>query len=247
MNSYVIIEDDRATVEIIQQIISKHFPSVKFSGVATSITAGLALITSKAPDFIFLDVNLEDGQSFDILKQIPNPDFKVVFITSYSKYAVEAFKFSALDFILKPFEENDIIEVVKKIFTEQSKEDYIHKIEAFFYNYNSTDKKRLVLKNVDKIHVVNVDDIVYIKSDNNYSTFFLKNDKEIIVSKTLKSFEEKLKGLPFLRSHQSYLVNLNLIQSYDKKNDAIVIADNITLPISQSKKHLLNDFLNNIN
>jgi len=246
MNTYVIIEDDTNTIDKLKNIVTNNFSNIIFLGYAPSIVTGIELIKTTEPDFIFLDVNLEDGESFDILKQFPNPEFKVIFVTSYSKYAVEAFKFSALDFILKPFEKNDIVEVVKKIIAEQDREDYMQKIETFFYNFNSTDKKKLVLKNLDKTHVVAIDDIIYIKSDNNYSTFFLKNNKEIVVSKTIKSFEEKLKGMKFLRSHQSYLVNLSLIQSFDKKNDTILVFDSVELPISQSKKPYLVDFLNQL-
>jgi len=247
MSTYVIIEDDNYTINKVKSIVGSNFSDIAFLGCAASIVTAVDLIKTAEPDFVFLDVNLVDGESFDILKQFPVPNFRVIFVTSYSKYAVEAFKFSALDFILKPFDTNDIIDAVKKIIAEQNKENYLRKIETFFYNYKNIDKKRLVLKNLDKVHVVNIDDIIYVKSDNNYSTFYLKDVKKIVVSKTIKSFEEKLKGLHFLRSHQSYLVNLNYIQSFDKKNDTIILSDNSNIPISQSKRHFLIDFLNQLN
>ena len=246
MSSYIIIEDNKHTVAMLKDIVSSNFKDINFLGEASTIVGGIELIKTKHPNFIFLDVNLEDGKSFNILNQFQNPNFKVIFVTSYSKYAVDAFKFSALDFVLKPFTANEILTTVEKVIKEYDKENYTKLVDAFFYNYNSVENKKLVLKNLDQIHVVNIDDIIFIKSDNNYSIFHLKNDKEILVSKTLKSFEEKLKGTSFFRCHQSYLVNLNLMKSYDKKNDVLVFLNNAELPVSQSKKPFLHDFLNKL-
>lgn len=246
MSSYIIIEDDKHTVTMLNDIVSSNFKDINFLGDASTISDGIELIKTKQPNFIFLDVNLEDGKSFNILKQFVNPNFKVIFVTSYSKYAVDAFKFSAIDFVLKPFTTNEILAAVEKVIKEHDKDNYTKLLDTFFYNYSSAENKKLVLKNLDEIHVVNIDDIIYIKSDNNYSTFHLKNDKEILVSKTLKSFEEKLKGTSFFRCHQSYLVNLNLMKSYDKKNDLLVFLNKAELPVSQSKKAFLLDFLNKL-
>lgn len=246
MKNYLIIEDDKRTDDMLKEIMAEYFPEIKYLGNATSITSGIELINLKKPDFIFLDVNLDDGLSFDILKQFPNPNFKVIFITSYSKYAVEAFKFSALDFILKPFTTNDVLDAINKVTTLHDHEIYVEKLNTFFHNFNTTNSKKLVLKNLDEIHIVDTDDIIYLQSDNNYSTFFLKNNKQIVVSKTLKHYDEKLKGLNFFRAHQSYLVNLSFLRSYDKKNEVLLLSNDIKLPVSQSRKAILHDYLNNL-
>jgi len=200
MTSYLIIEDDKRTVNMLKDIVSDNFADIKCLGQAASIKVASELLRSNEPDFVFLDVNLEDGESFAILKQFPNPDFKVIFITSYSKYAVDAFKYSALDFILKPFDTKDIVEVVKKTLDKQHKESYAKKIETFFHNYASQQKK-IVLSNTDNIHVINVEDIIYAESDNNYTTFHVNDGRNILMSKSLKHFELKLSNLFFYRIH----------------------------------------------
>ena len=242
MNSYLIIEDDMRTVTMLKNIVANNFSDCLFSGNAASINAGVDLIRKKDPDFIFLDVNLEDGKSFDILKQFPNPDFKVIFVTSFSKYAVEAFKFSALDFVLKPFDITDIKEAVKKVIAEQNSENYIKKIATFFHNYDSSQKK-IVLSNADDIHIIDLNAIVYAASDNNYTTFFIDDGRKILVSKSLKHFELKLANSFFFRIHQKYLVNTQFIKQFSKRTEEVILTSETKLPVSQSKKVRLLQYL----
>jgi len=242
MISYLIIEDDQHTVTMLKDIVHHHFSDINFSGRASSIVAAIELLKTKKPDFIFLDVNLDDGESFDILKQFPNPSFKVIFITSYSQYAVDAFKFSALDFILKPFDAKDIIEAVEKVTTAQDKERYAHKIEAFFHNYTSSQKK-IVLSNAEDIHIIELNTIIYAESDNNYTTFHINDGRKILISKSLKHFEIKLANSFFFRIHQKYLLNTNYIKQFRKRTEEVILTTNINLPVSQSKKSALLHYL----
>lgn len=238
MNNYIIIEDDNYTVDKINDIVANNFPSIIFSGGAPSIVDAIELIKTSQPNFIFLDVNLEDGESFDILKKFPNPNFKIIFVTSYSKYAVEAFKFSALDFVLKPFTSDEIVSAVEKVVVYQSNKDYSKRLDTFFHNYTSAQKK-IILSNVDSIHIILIEDILYAESDNSYTTFYIIDGREILVSKSLKSFEEKLSNYFFFRSHQKYLINLHHITKYNKRSDEIVLLNTTCLPVSQLKKQKL--------
>ncbi len=238
MISYAIIEDDKNTVSMLESIISENFSSLSNLGNASSIKEGIDLIQTTNPDFIFLDVNLEDGKSFEILEKLPNPTFKIIFITSYSKYAIEAFKFSALDFVLKPFTPSEITNAINKVIEQQNHEDYNQKITTFFHNYTSSQKK-IVLSNVDSIHLVLIENILYAKSDNSYTTFYITDGREILVSKSLKSFDDKLSPYFFFRIHQKYLINLHQIKKYDKRNDKIVLLNDVSLPVSQGKKRQL--------
>lgn len=238
MISYVIIEDDKNTITMLESIVKKEFTNISYAGSAGSIINGISLIKNSQPDFIFLDVNLDDGKSFEILSEFPNPIFKIIFITSYSKYAVEAFKFSALDFVLKPFSPKEIIDAINKVIKQQNAEDYSQKIATFFHNYTSSQKK-IILSNVDSIHIVSIDSILYAKSDNSYTTFFTKDNREILVSKSLKSFEEKLSAHFFFRVHQQYLINIQEIKRYDKRNDQVELLNGTLIPVAQSKKQQL--------
>ncbi len=241
----LIIEDNNNTVAMLQGIITDNFPNVTVSGISSSINEGVNLIKQKQPEFIFLDVNLDDGEGFSILNQFPNPKFKVIFITSYSKYAVEAFKFSALDFILKPFSPKDIITAMNKVIMNQNQENQKEKLNTFIHNYNSQNKK-IVLSDAENLHVISIENIIYASSENSYTIFKLKNKEEIVVSKSLKSFDEKLASFHFIRIHQRYLVNLDFIEKFHKKNEEILLSNGHTLPVSKTKKEVLISALKNL-
>ncbi len=244
MITCVIIEDDANTVGMLASIITQEFDTIKVLGDASTVIDGIQLIRTTTPDFIFLDVNLDDGKSFEILTEFPNPTFKIIFITSYSKYAVDAFKFSALDFVLKPFSPDEIISAIKKVIEYQNAAHYTQKIHTFFHNYNSSQKK-LVLSNADSINIVAIDTILYAKSDNSYTTFYTNDAREILVSKSLKHFEEQLSPYWFFRIHQQYLVNSRHIKKYDKRNDVVLLSNAVSLPVAQSKKAGLLNILSN--
>ncbi|RBW60846.1 MULTISPECIES: LytR/AlgR family response regulator transcription factor [unclassified Tenacibaculum] len=241
MISCALIEDDKNTITMLKSIIEENFDAINVIGSASSINGAYELITNTNPTFIFLDVNLEDGDGFEILNKFNSPKFTVIFITSYSKYAVEAFKFSAIDFVLKPFSPSDIIKAVNKVIQEEHK-NYLEKITTLYHNHTSGQKK-IILSNSDSIHVVSLEDILYAKSDNSYTTFFTIDKREILVSKSLKSFDDQLSSYFFFRIHQKYLINLQHIKKFNKRNDEIVLINDTSLPVSQGKKadllHLL--------
>lgn len=233
--NYVIIEDEQHTVTMIRSIVSNAFSDLLFCGNASTIKDGIPLLKTEKPDLVFLDVNLDDGESFQILQEFPNPNFKIIFVTSYSKFAVQAFKFSAVDFVLKPFTTSDIVNAIEKVLANNKTNEYQEKLATFFHNYTSSQQK-IVLSNADNIHIVSLKNILFAKSYNNYTTFHINDGREILISKPLKYFEEKLSNSFFFRTHQKYLINLNQVIRYDKRKDAIVLTDGSFIPVSQSKK-----------
>jgi two-component system LytT family response regulator len=240
----IILEDDINSVRFVEEVIISNFPEVEILATIASVKEGKKQLLELQPDFVVLDINLSDGDAFDLLSEIENITFKILFITAHNKYAVEAFKFSALDFLLKPLSPKTLIASLNKIIEELQNQHYHNQLEAFFHNFKTSGmNKKLVLKNLDAVHIVDLKEIVYIKSDNNYSTFFLSDNRKILVSQTLKSFDEKLDGHYFFRCHQSYLINLNCIRSIDKTNDTIKLSTDDSVPVAQSKKKVLVEFL----
>ncbi|TCI85069.1 LytR/AlgR family response regulator transcription factor [Tenacibaculum sp. M341] len=241
----IIIEDDYNTVIVLKTIVNDHFKNIRVTGHASSVKKGIELIQNENPDFIFLDVNLDDGEGFEVLNSFPNPTFKIIFITSFSKYAVEAFKFSALDFVLKPFSPSEIVSAVNKVISSQNSINYLEKLATLYHNHTSSDKK-IILSNSDDIHITSIDSIIYAMSDNSYTTVFTTDNEKILVSKSLKSFEEKLTPHLFFRIHQKFLINLKYIKRYHKKSDEIVLQNNISLPVAKSKKEQLLSFIKSL-
>jgi two-component system LytT family response regulator len=221
-------------------------PDIKILGEAENVAQGLALLREQEPDMVFLDVEMPDGKGFDILRQMPDLQAKVVFITAHNHYAVEAFRFSALDYLLKPVDSEELQMAISKAFQALEKESYQLKVNAFLNNMEdvSTKYKKIVLKNSDSIFAVLISEIIRLEASNNYTTFYIENQAPIIVSKTLKDYEDLLSNYGFYRIHQSHLINLNYFSRYDKKDGGqVVMKDKTSLPISTKKKDQLFEFL----
>ncbi|TPN88727.1 LytR/AlgR family response regulator transcription factor [Aquimarina algicola] len=246
--SCFIVEDDPQALSYASAIITKYTAiDIHIIGNSDSIHEAAEQIKRLEPDFIILDVFLTDGNAFEFLSLFDEINFKIIFTTSYAKYAIEAFKFSALDYILKPYEQNELIVALEKVKEDIHKENYQHQLQTLLHNFaNQEEPKKIVLKTADTVHIVNIKDILYAKSDNNYTIFVLNNSKEILVSKPLKSFDEKLTNHKFLRIHQSFLINLYYISSFNKREDKVILAQSHAIPVSQSKKKILIEYINTI-
>ena len=241
-----IIDDEAGMRNNLKHQLNTLNLPVRLVGEATNVAEGIALLQEQEPDLVFLDVEMPDGKGFDLLKQMPNLPAKVIFVTAHDHYAVEAFRFSALDYLLKPIDADELQLAVGKALQAVEKESYQLKINTFLNNMEdvSTKYKKIVLKNSDSIFAVNVSEIIRLEASSNYTTFHIENQTPIIVSKTLKDYEDILVGYGFYRIHQSHLINLNHFARYDKKDGGmVVLKDKTILPISPKKKDVLFEYL----
>jgi two-component system LytT family response regulator len=238
----IIIEDDEILRKGLQQMLQLYAPNFEVIGEAETVTNAVTQLTNLQPDVVFLDIMLIGGTGFDVLKNYQEkngfPKFHVVFITAFEEYAVKAFRMSALDYLLKPIDPDELKEVIAKIEKTKapSQESFDLLIEQLSKQKTS---KKIALSTAEGIHVVQVDDIVYAQADSNYTTIVLNNTKQIIVSKPLKEYEELLADKGFLRIHQSYLVNTSYVQFFDKIEHTLQLNTNAVLPVASRKKELL--------
>lgn len=245
----IIVEDELHSSESIKEILNHNFKDLEIIAQTVNVKDSVEEINKLEPDLLFLDIDLPDGTSFDILQQVDYKKYKVIFITAHQEYAVQAIKFSAFDYILKPFDPAELVQTVNEVLKEKMNEDYELKFQAFFTNFNSslTGMKKIVLKTLEKIHIVDVKDIIRCQADNTYTTFFINNGQKILVSKNIKKFEEMISAFGFMRVHQSHLINLNYISYFDKtEGGAVVMTDKSNIPISNQKKHILFEYLENL-
>lgn len=230
----IIIEDEANSREILSNYIKKYCPQVILKGEATSIKEGLELIHANDLDLIFLDVEMPFGNAFDLLEQVPDRTFETIFVTAYDQYAKDALNHHAAYYLTKPINIDELINAVDYVVEVRTKED---KLQEQVLNTNTKSVKgKLTLPQQDGFQVLNVTDILYCKADDNYTEIYLEN-KKILVSKTLKYFEEALAEFPFSRIHKSYLVNVNEVVKYRKgKGGSVVISNGKELLVSASKK-----------
>jgi len=237
--SCLIIEDNESEKQRIRAILVEHFKSTINLSFALSSTEAKNELASDQPDLIIADINLGDGLVFDVLRTIPKLRSKLIFTTAHSEYAIEAIKCSALSYLLKPYTSSELIGEIDKTISVIHQEQYYRQLEVLFHNLETVQQpKRIVLKNHDLIHVVEIKNILYAQADNNYTHFFCE-DRKILVSKSLKTFEEQLAPYNFFRCHHSYLVNLSKIKALHKSGDAVILTDDSSIAVSSSKKKIL--------
>ncbi|HIP31708.1 MAG TPA: response regulator transcription factor [Crocinitomicaceae bacterium] len=247
MKKILIIDDENRTQELIAKMIDSFGMDIQTIPEGENVQSGIAAIEKYNPDIVFLDIQMPDGTGFDVLASIPNKNFEVVFITAHEEFAIKAIKFSALDYLLKPVDLSELKAATQKaIDAIDDKEDH-SQFEALQSNIQPNEKRRLVLKTQESVHVVELDQIIRCEADRNYTSFFLVDNKKILVSKTLKEYETLLSGHNFLRVQQSHLVNLNFIDRYDKKNGgAVVMKDGSEVPLSPAKREVFFKRLENL-
>lgn len=250
MITAVLIDDDSNLRKGMKSLLSRYAPEIKILGEADSVKTGIKVMDSLKPQVVFLDIQLTDGTGFDILENLAQKNGKssshIVFITAHEEYAIKAFRFSALDFLLKPVDPEELEKVIEKIKSTLEKNDNYAHIDLLLENIRKKvdNFKRIALSTSDGIHLLEVSDIIRCESEDNYTKFYIKNSKPILISKTLKEYEELLAEHGFERIHQSHLINLSCLKSYIKKDGGYVImADNSKLPISQRKKERLHELL----
>jgi two-component system LytT family response regulator len=250
MTTAILIDDDSNLRSGLKILLGRYAPEMKIVGEAENVNDAISEIRLKKPQVVFLDIQLNDGTGFDILEKITEAEgkigFQVVFITAHEQYAIKAFRFSALDFLLKPIDPEELENVIRKIKTTLQKDDNFGHIELLLENIRKRNDnfKRIALSSSDGIHLFNVNEIIRCESEDNYTKFYLKDKRTTLISKTLKEYEELLAEHGFERVHQSHLINLSFLKSYIKKDGGyIVMEDGTHIPVSQRKKERLSEIL----
>lgn len=241
MINAIIIDDEPHMRHTIRKMLNGLCPEVKIMSEAGSVAEGVAAIKNLHPDLIFLDIKMDDGTGFDLLKQMKPIDFKVIFITAWENFAIKAFKFSALDYLLKPIDPDDLVQAVQKA-RQTIQSDFNTQLENLNEHLNNQDKtnKKIIIRTAENIHLVKVKDIVYCESDGNYTTVNLVDEARIIVSSTLREYEDLLLEYGFFRVHKSYLINLRFISRFEKaEGGMIVLETGAKIPVASRKRELL--------
>lgn len=209
-------------------------------GECESVKEATTVALACKPDLVFLDINLPDGNAFDFLKNTKDLSFKTIFITAHEEYALKALKFGAVDYLLKPLDIDDLEKALSKVIKTPivTQKERIKNVSEILNDV----PQKIILSLQDSLQVINLKDLMYCKSDKGYTTFFLKTGKNYMASKSLKEFETLLNKADFIRPHQSYMVNLNFINKYDKSG-VIYLHDNQKIPVSSRKK---DDFISKL-
>ncbi len=247
MKKALVIDDENRTRDLIAKMINSFGLNITAIPAGESVATGLKAIEEHNPDIVFLDIQMPDGTGFDLLRSIPHKSFDVIFITAHEEFAIKAIKFSALDYILKPVDADELKAAVERAIESIGHKKEESQFDALQLNIQPNQKRRLVLKTQESVHVVELDNIIRCEADRNYTSFYLTSGKKILVSKTLKDYETLLSGHNFLRVQQSHLINLDYVSRYDKGNGGcVVMKDDSEVPLSPAKRDIFFKILENL-
>ncbi len=247
MKKAIIIDDENRTRDLIAKMINSFGLDIEAIPAGDNVQSGIKAIEEHQPDIVFLDIQMPDGTGFDLLKAIPHKNFEVIFITAHEEFAIKAIKFSALDYILKPVDPEELRAAVENALNTMGNKRDESQFEALQNNISAQQKRRLVLKTQESVHVVDLDQIIRCESDRNYTSFYLTENRKILVSKTLKEFETLLIGYNFIRVQQSHLINLDYVDRYNKGNGgSVVMRDGSEVPLSPAKREIFFKILENL-
>lgn len=237
-----ILDDEKSALEVLEIYIQKHFPQLEIVGTQTKPLEAVLEIAACAPDLLFIDVQMPKLNGFEVIEQLPKPWPMVVFTTAFDKFAIEAIKFSALYYLLKPLDISELKQAVAKAEENKGKLNQQDNLIELIQNLRlgTQAKPRIAVRNNDAIEYLNVPEIVRCEADNNYTRIFLNDGKKILVSKTLKEFEGLLEQFDFIRIHQSHLINKDYLKRYIKTDGgSVVLADGTELPVARARKDML--------
>lgn len=239
MYNSMIIDDEKPQQELLAEMLHDHFPEIVVTDICSSVDEGIQTIKKTNPHLVFLDVLMPPKTGFDLLHELGEINFEIIFTTSYADFAIKAFKVSAVDFLLKPFGVNDLKPAIKKFEQRFHEKRTVNNIDILLQNLRSkiSNKTKIALPSQKGFVFVEVLNIVRCEADNSYTTFFFTDNASLVVSKSIKDCEDILSDFNFFRVHLSHLINLNYVKEYMKGDGGQVrMTDGSIIDVSRRKK-----------
>jgi two-component system LytT family response regulator len=243
----LIVDDERRARESAAQAIKLYSPIETEIVQAEGVYSALVFLQNTSVDLILLDIQLKDGSGFDVIEKMPNKNIPLIFITAHDEFAIKAFKVSAIDYLLKPIDPDELVQAILKSSTKFNNGKQDEHLALLLETRLRKEKQieKIVLRTSDSIHVIAIPEISYCEADKNYTTFYLIDRPKVVVSKNIGEYEDLLASNGFLRIHQSILLNLDQLEKYEKGDGGFVLTKSgQQLPVSSRKKEQLMAYLN---
>ncbi|AXT62747.1 DNA-binding response regulator [Aquimarina sp. AD10] len=247
MLTAIIVEDMPDALQLLKSDLQANHPEIKIVDTAQSVVEAAKSLRNTEPDILFLDIMLGDGTGFDVLEIFPELKSKIIFVTASDEYAIRAFKFAAIDYVLKPYSNEELAQAIAK--AKKQIQPNKERLNILKDTLSAPEQKpdKISLHTLDKIIIVSLDDIIRCESDSNNTIFYLQDGQKIFVTKTLKYFADMLKNYQFLRVHQSHLVNLQCISAFIKTDGGYLMLKNgENIPVSVRKKNEVMEILDQL-
>lgn len=243
----ILIDDEERARNTLSSLLLNYCPEITILAVCSNVPDGVLAINKHKPDVVFLDIEMPDYNGFELLGFFREIDFDIIFVTAYSEYAIKAFEISAVDYILKPIDIDQLKNSVEKLKQKKLHSQMQEQIELLKESYKGDDIRKIALSMSNGLTFVEVADIVLLEADGAYTTFYLKDGQKIVVSKKLKFYEDILSNRSyFFRTHRSYFINVNFINTYSRSENAILMENGFSVTISRDRKQEFESLLKDL-
>lgn len=233
----VMIDDEERARNILGTLLAEYCPEVEVVATCGYVPDGVLAINKHKPDIVFLDIEMPEYNGFELLGFFQNVDFEIIFVTAYSEYALRAFEVSAVDYLLKPVEIDQLKNAIAKVIQKRNSSNMQQRLELLRDSFKGEDVRKIALPMSDGLLFVEVADIVLLEAEGAYTTVYLQNGSKLVVSKKLKFFEDVLMNRPsFFRVHRSNIINMNYIKKYVRGSSTLVMDNNMNIPVARDKK-----------
>jgi len=245
----IIIEDEQKSRELLDAMIQKNCPELEIIGRGSDVPQGVELIRSLKPDLVFLDISMPNGTGFEVLEQVSDLHFELIFATASDQHALKAIKYSACDYLLKPIDAEELKAAVDKVIKKKKSNSGMDNLQFLIEHLKRADEnyQKITLPTGNAYEIVNIKDIIRCEADGSYTTFYLSDKRKLVISAGLKHYEELLPEIDFIRVHHHHLINMNHVLRFLKEDGGYAImSDGSKIEISRRKKEAFMDRLNRI-
>ncbi|MCB0594695.1 MAG: response regulator transcription factor [Lewinellaceae bacterium] len=233
----IIIDDEQHAIESLAGLLALYCPSVRVAGFADNVEEGLELIRQQSPGLVFLDVHIGEATGFELLEQLREAHFQLIFTTGHSEYAIKAFRYNAIDYLLKPIDPAQLTEAVEKANQQSTPRLDTRQLENLIHSLATKKLEKITIAAAEGFHFVEVPSIIRIEGEGNYATFYLQDGEQVVASRNLKTYEELLPGDQFIKTHQSHIVNLHCVKKLLQQEGSILqMADGSEVPLARRRK-----------
>jgi len=235
----VLVDDETDSIKVLQRLLSAYCPEVAVVGKADGVETGLHVIQTTKPDLVILDIEMTHGNAFDLLNQLQPIDFQVIFVTAFDNYAIRAFKYSAVDYLLKPVDIDDLRSAVERASRKVQGRSFIDQMETLLYNVETFQltQQKMAVPTLTGLVFIPIKDIMRFEAKGSYTSIFLTNTEEIVATRNIKEYEDLLPDAIFCRVHNSHIINLHKIQKYHKgRGGYIIMEDGSNIEVASRRR-----------
>lgn len=235
----ILVDDERDSIRVLQKLLEKYCPQVEVVGTAGGVETALEVIQAERPDLLFLDIEMTHGNAFDLLNQLRAMTFQVIFVTAFDNHAIRAFKYSAVDYLLKPVDIDELVAAVERVQQRSKEKDVVQKMQVFLDNMGTLNlgQQKMAVPTVEGLIFINLKEVVRLEAKSSYTQILMENGEAVMATRSIRDYEDILPETSFCRIHNSHIINLFKIAKYHKgRGGYVILEDGSTIEVASRRR-----------